>query len=74
MANNYPKVFKIGKFIYLCRYNKAFWFRLWGGWGIAGKSVKTYGLMFSERYNHVFKIVLFGWLFRLLKPHKDFLP
>lgn len=43
-----------------------FWFR-WLGYGLHGKRLKDYSLLFSERHKKN-GIQILGWYFKLLKP------
>lgn len=65
------KTFKIGKVFFLFYEKGCFWFRLFGGYGFAGKNMKyNWLVLFSERngYRKVYKLL--GWKWEVLTPTK----
>lgn len=61
----------LGKFFYIHWDKGIFWFRFFNGYGLWGASDKIKRLkLFSERIGKTKTYKVFGWTFKILKPHR----
>lgn len=65
------KRIKIGGLFYMYIEKRFFFFRIFEGYGIWGRSEKEKRFeLFSERYGYTKYLRIFGWKFKTLKPSK----
>lgn len=65
------KVIKIWGVFYLYYEKRFFWFRLFDGYGLWGRSLKVKAFeLFSERYSYTKYFKIFGWKLKWLKPSR----